>query len=79
MNIKEKRELLLKPCWTFKDIQNYFECSQQKAFNIKKTASEEGSVPYGKQYVKTDVVLKLYGTSRENELKTLNVLDDEKI
>ena len=79
MNIEEKKELLLKPVWTFTDIQKYLECSPQKAYQIKKKVSEYGSVPYGKHLVKTDAVLALYGTSREQELKTLGVSNDEKV
>ena len=74
----EKKELLSKPVWTFRDIMNYFGCSQKKAFDIKNKAIEKGGgVSYGKHYVQSDCVLSLFGTSRQKELKVL--VDEEKV
>lgn len=70
--LMEKIELLEKPVWDYKDIMEWTSVkSKTTALAIKKRAQTEfnGFVPYGSQYVKTDSVLKIYGTSREAELK----------
>lgn len=64
--------LLLKPVWDYKDIMLYTNVkSKTTALAIKKKAQKyfNGFVPYGTQYVKSDSVLAIYGTSREKELK----------
>ena len=66
-----KTELLLKPVWDYKDIMEYTNVkSKTTALNIKKKAQKDfnGFVPYGTQYVKSDSVLAIYGTSRKQEL-----------
>ncbi len=66
-----KTELLLKPVWDYKDIMSWT-CVKSKttALAIKKKAQKEfnGYVPYGTQFVKSDSVLAIYGTSRKQEL-----------
>ena len=81
VSIEKKKELLLKPVWTYTDIMDYLDVSSTKAFTIKKEAIKNGgSVQYGVHYVKCDTVLKLYGTSREEELQALGkVLNEEKV
>jgi hypothetical protein len=79
----KKKELLLKPVWDYKDIMNYFGVKHTTAYTIKERAIKEfdGTVKFGTQFVKTDSVLALYGTSRKQELDTIKVLenDDEDI
>ena len=71
-----KKELLSRFVWTYHEIMDYFPHVKSKttAIRIKKRAIQEynGSVPYGTEYVKTDSVLALFGTSREQELKIIN-------
>lgn len=78
-----KKELLLKPVWDYKDIMNYFGVKHSQAYKLKKRAIKEhdGTVKIGATYVKTDSVLALYGTNRKQELDTIKVLenDDEDI
>ena len=71
VNMQEKKELLLKPVWDYKDIMSYFGVKTTYACDIKKRAINEfdGTVKIGSQYVKTDSVLALYGTSRSKELE----------
>ena len=67
-----KKELLLKPVWDYKDIMNYFGVkSPTTALKIKTRAINEqnGGVIWGKELVRTDAVLALYGTSRKEELE----------
>lgn len=67
-----KTELLLKPVWDYKDIMEWSSVkSKTTALAIKKKAQKyfNGHVPYGDQFVKSDSVLAIYGTSREQELK----------
>ena len=66
--------LLLKPVWDYKDIMAWTKVkSKTTALQIKKKAQKQfnGYVPYGTQYVKSDSVLAIYGTSRETELNLL--------
>lgn len=65
------KELLLKPVWDLKDIMTWTKVkSKTTALAIKKKAQKDfnGKVPYGTQYVKSDSVLAIYGTSRKEEL-----------
>lgn len=74
ISIEQKKDLLSKPVWSYKDIMDYRECSKATAISIKKRAIKEknGGVEYGDNLVKTDSVLALYGTSRQSELEILN-------
>ena len=74
-NIKETLVLLSKPVWTYKEIMKYFGCKRTKANQIRLFIIEQGGgVQYGKQFVKTDDCLRLYGTSRDDEIAKLSVL-----
>ena len=66
-----KKELLLKPVWDYKDIMSYLNVKHSQAYRLKERAIKEndGAVKIGSQYVKTDSVLALYGTSRKEELE----------
>lgn len=79
-----KLELLFKPVWDYKDIMDWTKVkSKTTAISIKKKAQTKfnGSVPYGSQYVKSDSVLAMFGTSRERELEILKKggIDEEAI
>ena len=66
-----KKDLLYKPVWTYKDIMEWTNVkSKTTALEIKKRAQKDfdGFVPYGSQYVKSDSVLAIFGTSRKQEL-----------
>ena len=72
--------LISMPCWTYKEIMAYTNTnSKTTAIKIKNRATNlfGGKVPYGSQYVKTDSVLQLFGSSREEELKLLKELLNE--
>lgn len=73
--MRTKEELLSMSAWTYHEIMDYFPNIKSKttAIRVKQRAINEmnGSIPYGTQYVKSDSVLALYGTSRENELSIL--------
>lgn len=72
-SINQRINLLNKPAWTYKDIMEFDHNikSAATAIKLKKRAVKDfnGSVPYGTQYVKSDSVLALYGSSREKEIK----------
>ena len=53
--------------------------SKTTAIKVKNRATKlfGGEVPYGSQYVKTDSVLRLLGSSREEELRLLKELLNE--
>ncbi len=73
--MRMKYELLLKPVWDYKDIMTWTGVkSKTTALGIKKKAQRDfdGFVPYGTQYVKSDSVLAIYGTSRKQELEIRN-------
>ena len=69
------------PVWTYHEIMQYFPHANSKttAIKIKQRAIKEyqGSVSYGTEYVKTDSVLALIGTSREKELSILKRNNDD--
>lgn len=69
----QKLLLISKPSWTYQDIMSYLNVSKATAIKIKKRAIKEcgGAVKFGDNFVLTDSVLSLYGSSRENEIKIL--------
>ena len=72
--MRMKEELLFKPVWDYKDIMEWTGVkSKTTAISIKKTAQSKfnGFVPYGTQFVKSDSVLAMFGTSRKEELSLL--------
>jgi len=78
----ERYNLILQPCWTYREIMKYDKSIKSKAtaIKLKDRAIKEnnGSVKYGSQYAKTDSVLALYGTDRLTEIKVLKgLLEDE--
>jgi len=80
--IIKRINLLKKPVWTYKDIIEFDDeiNSGATAIKVKNRAIKEqnGGVLYGTQYVKTDSVLALYGTSREKEILILKELINAK-
>lgn len=65
-----KKELLLKPSWSYKDIAEYFGYSNATSINIKKKAyANGGAIKYSTTLVTTESVLALFGTTRETELR----------
>lgn len=73
--MKTKLDLLKLPVWTYKEIMQFDNNIKSKAtaIKVKNRAIKEqnGVVKYGTKYVKTDSVLALYGTTREEELNIL--------
>lgn len=73
--MKTKLDLLNLPVWTYKEIMQFDNNIKSKAtaIKVKNRAIKEqnGVVKYGTKYVKTDSVLALYGTTREEELNIL--------
>ena len=76
INLTTKQELLSKPFWSYRDIMQYLNVSKTTAISIKKRAIKEksGGVEYGDNFVKADSVLKLYGTSRSEEIEAVKKL-----
>ena len=75
----DKKELLLKPVWDYKDIMKYFNVkSPTTAIKIKTRAvnEQDGGVIWGSDLVKTDSVLALYGTSRTKELEIIKAYEE---
>ena len=79
--VKKRINLLKKPTWTYKDILEFDTeiKSPVTALKVKERAIKEqnGGVPFGTKYVKSDSVLALYGTTREQEIKLLRELVNE--
>jgi len=74
-----KYELALKPAWSYQDIMEWCEVSKATAIKIKKRAIDNGGrVKYGDNLVKSDIVLEIYGTTREREIDLLKRLLNEK-
>ena len=79
--VKRKLDLITMPCWTYKEIMEYTgTASKTTAIKIKNRAIKlyGGEVAYGTQYVSTNSVLMLMGTTRERELELLKGAFNEK-
>ena len=81
--VKRKLDLITMPCWTYKEIMEYTGvCSKTTAIKIKKRAVRMfgGEVPYGDQYIATEAVLLLLGTTRKTEITLLKeALNEEEL
>ena len=81
-SVVNRINLIVQPVWTYKEIMQFDNTikSPATAIKLKERAIKEknGTTPYGTKYVKTDSVLALYGTSREEEIKVLRGLLNEK-
>ena len=77
MSIERRKELLMKPHWTYHDIADYVDCGTTKAIAIKNRALNEfgGSIRYMSQCVTVDSVLRCLGTTRERELELIEKLE----
>ena len=64
-----KQDLLLNPCWTYKDIMLYCGVKKSKAHEIMNICKKQfnGSVLFNKHVVKRDSVLEYMGTTLEHE------------
>ncbi len=73
LTVKERIALLGKPYWNYKDISAYFNIKTTKAIAIKNEAIQkyDGQVKYLSHYVKTNSVLAIVGTTREDEMSFL--------
>ncbi|MCH4201904.1 MAG: hypothetical protein LKF69_04460 [Bacilli bacterium] len=73
-----KAELLEMPIWSSKEIKEYFNCSNTKAYEIKVKAIKAfgGQIPYNAKYIKSESVLNVFGTTR---LFEMDLLKREKI
>lgn len=62
--------LLQLPVWKSTDIQSFFQCASAKANDIRKQALEiGGKIDYQPHGVQSRYVLKLYGTTPEDEIR----------
>ena len=81
MTIKEKRELLTKPVWTYKDVKAYTGFKKTKAFEIIKFCKENlnGKVIFREKeaVVKRDSILEYNSSSIEREKYVLKQLEEE--
>lgn len=68
----EKIQLLQKAIWNYKDIMSYFGFKKNKAIDIKKQAAKEGGfIKVNPSSVTTESVLKLFSTTRTNEMNLI--------
>lgn len=79
MTIQERKDLLAKPCWTFKDIMLYCDCKKTKAFEIMQICRDKfnGSLMLIKHKIKRDSVLAYCNTSIEHEKYIIKQLEEE--
>jgi hypothetical protein len=77
---QEKINLLSTPSWSYREIMLYFNVSKTTAIKIKNRAIKEkkGGVQFGSHLAKTDSILSLYGTTRENEIQIVKNAQYEK-
>ena len=79
MTINERKELLAKPCWNYKDVMTYTGFKKSKAFEIMALCKEQfnGKVLFDKSKVKRDSVLAYMETSISVELYIVKELEDK--
>lgn len=79
MTIRERKELLAKPCWAYKDVMAYTGFKKSKAFEIMAICREQlnGKVIFDKSKVKRDSVLAYMNTSVEHETYVIKQLESE--
>ena len=79
MTYKERKELLAKPNWTYKEVMMYCEVKKSKAFLIMKVCKEKlnGVVLFNSHCVSRNSVLAYCGTSIEQERYVIQQLEKE--
>ena len=74
MTINERIDLILKPLWSRKDIENYFDVCRSHSFKMfeRTILVANGKVDEMPNKVKSDAVIKLYTLhTREDEIKLM--------
>lgn len=71
-------DILKKPLWDLKDIQEYTGCCQSKASMIMQAAKRISVSRYLPSKAKRDNVLEVLGLDYEDEVKKLKLLQGEK-
>ena len=79
MTIQERKELLGKPAWDYKDVMLFTGYKKSKCFEIMKECKEKlnGKVLFNKHCVKRDSVLAWLSTSIERERYVIQQLEQE--
>ena len=74
-----RQELLLKVNWTYHDIMSYLGVGKTKAFEIKNIAIKQygGYIKYLPNCVNRNAVLKMLGTSFDEEIKVIRKENNE--
>lgn len=77
LTIERRKELILNPCWTYKDVMAYCQVQKSKAFQIIDLVKKQfnGSVLFNPHVVKRDSVLAFRGTSIERERYIIKQLE----
>lgn len=66
--------LLQKPTWNWKDVSQFCQCASAKAIDIKKKALEAGGkVDFNPHAVQSRYVLRLMGTTPEDEIRKRSI------
>ena len=79
MTIKERKELLLKPTWSYHDVMAYCGVKKSKAFQIINFCKKElnGKVIFNDHAVKRDSILAFMQTDIERERYVIKQLEKE--
>lgn len=79
MTLKERKELLSCPAWTYKQVMLYCNTKKSKAFEIIALCKQRlnGSVTFDKHKVKRDSVLAYCGSSIERERYVIAQLEKQ--
>ena len=79
MTLKERKDLLLTPNWSYKDVMAYTGWKKSKAYLIIDICKRElnGEVMFEKHKVKRNSVLAYMNTSVEEELMIIKKLEQE--
>lgn len=79
LTIEERKQLLAKPTWNYKDVMKYTGFAKSKAMEIMRVCKEKlnGKVLFNEHLVKRDSVLAYNSSSIEREKYVLKELDKE--
>ena len=77
MTLQERKNLLVKPAWDYKDVMTYCNVKKTKAFEIIKECKTKlnGKVIFNDHAIKRDSVLAYCGTSIERERYVIKQLE----
>ena len=81
MTFEERKALLMKPTFNYKDIMLYCNCKRSKAHEIMQTCKNDlnGTIFWNKHVVSRNSVLAYMGTTIDQEREIIRKLENEQL